>query len=492
MSGPRAQLEQADHLRLLGQLDRAETLCHGLVRRYPDYVAALHTLGLIYLDKRNFARALDCLVRAQMLDPDNWMTLTALSLSYMRLGAGEMAVQTLRRALAIKPDQASIFASLGEIYRNNHDYKLAEDAYRKALKFDSGLESSKIGLALCLSALGRYTEAAGVLQDAFRQGHCSISLLDALAALPPKTVRINLLNELDLLAARVQPPDAEYKNKFAFARAAALHVAGRHLEAWQQLQAANRPLSVQHKSQLKEEMTRQENSVGRLRDASPRLVATGNNAVTLFILGASRSGKSSLEHLLCSLDGVSAGYEAPIVETPLRRTCQAAAFPPVGYLENLPSELHSLFRDYYLDELTRRTGSARLLTSTLSDRIYHSNVIASLIPNARFVLMRRRPQDNALRIYMSKYLRGNAYAYDLQSIATYLAWYDSMIDLFAEKYPEISTVVTYESMIADPIAVLHKVASLAGLRVNDSSKPELVDDRDVAKPYQRLMGDYWK
>ena len=74
---PRELLEEADRLRQQGKLDRAESICYPLVRRHPGYVAALHTLGLVYLDKGDFERALDCLVRASMLDPANWMIASA-------------------------------------------------------------------------------------------------------------------------------------------------------------------------------------------------------------------------------------------------------------------------------------------------------------------------------------------------------------------------------------------------------------------------------
>jgi tetratricopeptide (TPR) repeat protein len=486
----RARLEQADNLRRQGQLDRAESLCFELTRRYPDYVAALHTLGLIHVDRGNFQRALDCLIRAQMLDPDNGIILTALGLTYMRLGAREMAARTLGHALAGGFDDASMFASLGELYRDGHDYKGAEEAYRNALKRDHGLESSKIGLALCLSAVGKYAEAADVLQDTFRQGHCSLSLLDAIASLPQNNVSIDLTSALDLLATQQRKQDAASRNTFAFVRAAALHGAGRFSQAWDQLEAANHALSAQHKAQLKEDVARQERSLARLR-AQPRQPAvTGDNPFTLFILGPSRSGKSSLELLLGSLDGVAAAYEAPIVDAALRRAYQAAALPAGGDLDQLPSELQASYRDRYIDELTQHVGSARVLTSALSDHIHHVSAIAPLIPNVRFVLMRRNPQDTALRIYLSKYLRGNAYAYDLKSIADYLAWYDAMIALVAEKHSEMSMVVTYEDMIADPSAVRERVAGLVGLSIGHAPTPDLVHDRDVAKPYDALTASF--
>jgi Flp pilus assembly protein TadD len=490
MRQPREQLEQADQLRQLGQLDRAESICHALTQRHPDFVAALHTLGLVYLDKRNFERALDCLVRAQMLDPNNWMILTALSLAYLRLGANEMAAQTLDRALAIRPEDASTYASLGEIYREEREYELAQYAYRKALTLDSGLESAAIGLALCHLALGQNSEAARVLEDAFRRGNRSLNLLDVMATLPRNTLSIDLLAALDVLSVSQREQDAEFKNTFAFVRAAALHMADRYGEAWKLLEAANRPLFAEHKSQLKEDNARQEKSLARLRSVSFKPVGTSKAPVSLFILGASRSGKSSLEHLLGALDGVKTGCEVPIVENALRRAFQSAAFPASQNLEDLPPELLPSFRDYYLEDLTRRAGSTKVFTNTLSQRIHDASIIASVIPNVRFVFLRRDLQDTALRIYMTKYLRGNSYAYDLKSIAGYLQWYNHMIDLAAEKFSEIALLVTYESMIADPLTVLRKIATMCGLSIKDGPIPALVDDRGVATHYREFMGDY--
>lgn len=488
---PREQLQQADQLRQLGQLDRAESICYALTRRYPNYVAALHTLGLVYLDKRNFERALDCLVRAQMLDPSNWMTLTALSLAYLRLGANEMAAETLARAIAINPEDASIHASLGEIYREDRDYERAQHAYRKALTLDSNLESAAIGLALCLSALGQNAQAAIVLESAFKRGHRSLNLLDAMATLPRNTLSVDLLAALEFLSANQREQDAEFKNTFAFVRAAALHMNGRHAEAWQLLESANRPLFAEHKSALKEDVARQEKSLTRLRGASYKPIGTGNGPVSLFILGPSRSGKSSLEHMLASLDGVKAGYESPVVENASRRTFQSAAIPAGGYLEDLPPELLPSFRDNYRHDLARRMGSARVFTNTSSHLIHDASIITAVVPNVRFVLMRRDLRDTALRIFMTKYLRGNSYAYDLGSIANYLAWYNAMIDLTAEKFSHTALVVTYESLVADPIGELRKIADLCGLSAAHGAIPGPVDDRGVATQYRQLMGEDW-
>jgi len=460
------------------------------VRRHPGYVAALHTLGLVYLDKGNFERALDCLIRASMLDPTNWMTLTALSLAYLRLGASEMAAQTLDRALVSRPRDASIFSSLGEIHREEREYELAEQAYRQALALDPNMETPAVGLALCLSSLGRSAEAADVLGQAYTRGIRSLRLLHVMTTLPSGTVPIDILGALDQLAARQNITDAAMKNAFLFAKAAALDAAGRHAEAWETLVAANRPLAAEYQAELKANIARRENSLARLRAISraPQLSMNRELPVSLFILGPSRSGKTTLERLVSSLDQAKAGYEIPIVETALRRTFQAAAIPTSSRLEDLPAPLLSLFRDMYLEDLAKRAGPARVFTNTLPGHVHNAVLLASVIPNVRFLLVKRSLEDVTWRIYLTKYLYGNSYAYDLKAIGDHLDWYNAMIDLTAEKLPEIAQVVSYEEMVDDPATILRDAARLCGLSINDRPVPSLPSDRGCSTPYRQFMG----
>jgi tetratricopeptide (TPR) repeat protein len=487
---PREQLEEADRLRQQGKLDRAEALCYPLASRNPGYVAALHTLGLIYLDKGSYERALDCLVRASMRDPTSWMSLTALSLAYLRLGATEMAAQTLERALAIRPQDAAIFASLGEVHREQREHDLAQQAYRQALTLDPNLQSAAIGLALCLQALGQPAEAASVLSTAYARGHRSLDLLHVMTTLPPNAVQLDLLGALDELAGRTPAADATFKNNFLFARAAALDAAGRHAEAWQTLEAANRPLAAQHQAELKADIARRERALAWLRGAPvapPMPTTIGEQPVSLFIVGPSRSGKTSLERLVSAWDGIEAGCETPIVERSVRRAFHASALPPSNDLEDLPPSMLPQFRNMYLDELARRAPGARLLTNTLPGRIHDAGLIAATIPNVRFLLIRRNADDVALRVYMTKYLSGNSYAYDLKSIRDYLNWYDTMIDLTAQKLPDITRVVSDERMVDDPAATLREVARLCGVSAPDVPAPTLGHDRGCAVPYKSLM-----
>ena len=187
------------------------------------------------------------------------------------------------------------------------------------------------------------------------------------------------------------------------------------------------------------------------------------------------------------LDGVKRGYENPIVENAVRRAFQTAGLPTKDRIFELPPAFDELCRDFYLEELGERARSAKVFTNTHPGQIPGVLRIAAVLPNARFIFVKRDPDDVGLRIYMKKYRSGNNYAYDIGNIREFIAWYYQMIDVVAERIPNISTVIQYENMIADPAAALESVAELCGLAPPDGPLPQLGDDRGCAEPYREFM-----
>ncbi len=486
------QLDEAEQLRQQGKLDRAQKVCESLVRQYPDYMGALHTLGLVHADKENYQRALDCLVRAVMLNPRSWTTLTALSGVYLRLDAREMAAQTLEQARLIKPQDANVLVTLGEIYRDEREYELAVDAYRQEAAIEPNLAPAVFGLGTCCSLLGQYAEAAKVFESFIKSGVRFLDLLLALASLPSSVVSIDVLTEMDRVKREENQKQADFENLRAFVRAAALDRAGRYAEAWEQLVPANRNVFLAMQEELQDRREREQTGLASL---SGTLIKAYGDArgkseypISLFILGPSRSGKTTMEQIMATIDGVKRGYENPIVENAVRRAFQGAALLTSSSFLVLPPQLDPQCREIYLEELARRAGSARVFTNTHPGRIDDAARIAAALPNVRFIFVKRNLEDITLRIYMRKYARGNAYSYDLKAIRAYVTWYHQMMDLLANKFPDIVRVIHYEDMIADPAAALRVGADLCGLPISkDHPLPVLGDDRGCAAPYREFM-----
>jgi hypothetical protein len=128
-----------------------------------------------------------------------------------------------------------------------------------------------------------------------------------------------------------------------------------------------------------------------------------------------------------------------------------------------------------------------VFTNTRPGHLFNAGSIAAIFPNARFILVKRNLEDNALRIFMRKYARGNSYAYDLRTIREHLTWCHDMMDVLAEKLPHMVRVIHYEDMVADPAAALRTALELCGLAMPTKPVPEIGDDRGCAEPYRQLM-----
>jgi tetratricopeptide (TPR) repeat protein len=484
----RAQLQEAERLRCLGQHERARAICEPLVARYGDYFAALHTLGLIYFDKRDYPVALGLLVRAAMLNPRSWTTLTVLSDVYLRLGARDMAAQTLEQARRIKPKDPDILVMLGEIYREEREYELGRDAYREALALAPSLEVAAMGFGVCSSHLGEHSEAARAFEGLYRRGIRTLEVLRSLSLLPSPLVNVDLLNAAGKLVRRQGEDEAKFESAVAFIRATALDKAGRHAEAWEQFVSANRAIFQGKRKDLPGLTEGKRSAIESLRKTAITPAKRDRaHPVSLFIAGPSRAGKTSIESLLGTVEGVKLGYENPIVENALRGAFQTAGFRDAEPLERLPPQFHPLCREFYLEELARRAGSAKVFTNTHPGHLYHAGSIAATFPNVRFILVKRNLEDNVLRIFMARYRQGNAHAYDLKTIREYLTDYHEGIDALAEKLPNIVRVIHYEDMVADPAAALRTALELCGLTMPEKPLPDIGDDRGCALPYREFM-----
>src|SRR5205085_1873144 len=182
--------------------------------------------------------------------------------------------------------------------------------------------------------LGRYAEAAKFFEGLVKRGSRSLTVLAALADLPASSVSLDVLSELKKITADKNADKAEFDNSVAVIKAAALDRAGRPQEAWQSLVAANRSIYLARQQDARDVGETQRQGLARLKARQIKQASGTSKTISLFILGPSRSGKTTMETLIATLDGVKRGYENPIVENAIRRTFQSA-----GLLTNRAFEL---------------------------------------------------------------------------------------------------------------------------------------------------------
>src|SRR5262249_44706490 len=140
---------------------------------------------------------LDCLIRAVMLNPRSWTTLTVLGGVYLRLGAREMAAQALEQARGLQPLSAEVLTALAEVYAEEREYEVAKQTYLQALALDETSAAAAEGLGLICASIGEDEEAARGLEHLVERGIHSIEVLLRLANLPRSLVSVDVLAAMD-------------------------------------------------------------------------------------------------------------------------------------------------------------------------------------------------------------------------------------------------------------------------------------------------------
>jgi len=275
--------------------------------------------------------------------------------------------------------------------------------------------------------------------------------------------------------------------RMAFTRAHLFHRKGEFQAAWDQLVAANSLIAKPQAEALRHHVEGRKILSGLIDNFKvPELPTAENSAqpVSLFILGVSRSGKTTVERIVGELPGVKLGYENPIVELAVQRSAQTAGLLTIRALRDLPTSLGDAFAAHYQSKLRARASDARVFTNTHPGRIIDVGHLAARVPNVRFLFVVRDRNDTALRIFM-KHFRdgGNLYAYDLQSTFAEIDWYHRTIAAWQNHLPTICRTIEYEHMVEHPREAAATAAELCGLDEVGVGTLQISDDRDCAEPY---------
>lgn len=472
----------------LGRLDEAIARHKKALAINPSYAEAHNNLGNALQSAGRHRDAVASYQAALKIDSASPDTLGNLGVALTQIGQPQAALECCHRALALAPGSPENLFNLANVLKDLNRLEEAKSAYDQLLKIHPGDARTLGNLAGTFQALLRFDEAADCYGRAFagsQPANIPIMWLYSASQLPADIPGCDL-NAL-IEAARPNPgsDQEDFKSWRGFARASIEHRHGRYNEAWQLLTRANRwparcmadirARRSEHRTQL----------LALIHDSpapAPLAQPDDGTPLMLFILGPSRSGKTTLERLIN--DGVAHSHERSVLHDAMRLTCNEAGTSVPTKLSDLPLTHATSFRQHFTQQLTPPAGQpAALTTNTNPHHIEDALPAAALLPGIRFAFIKRNLDDLTLRIFMKRYNSGNEYAYDIGAITDYLTWYNEMIDALAQRFPKTSVIITYEDMIADPATTQSQIGQLCNIALNSGTLPVLGDDRGCAEPY---------
>jgi tetratricopeptide (TPR) repeat protein len=159
------QLNQAGAEALAsGDLETADARLSVALEYSPHFVEALINLGLVEMERGNFARARTLLQRARRLNPDVAQAHHALGVLSERERRPDRASLHYRDALGVDPGFAAARANLGRLQFDAAQFEDARLTFKKAIEVAPDERAAYSGLAESLIRLGRIDEAETTIE----------------------------------------------------------------------------------------------------------------------------------------------------------------------------------------------------------------------------------------------------------------------------------------------------------------------------------------
>ena len=155
----RQTLKRAAALYDKGKLPEAEELYRKILKVSPDQFEALHYLGAIHLRQKKYQDSVRFITRAVEKNKRSAEAYSNLGLALLELGQAAQAIDSLDKALAIKPGFAQAHHNRGLALANLGHHQQALVAYDKALTSKPDYPEALLNRAVTLNKLDRCDEA---------------------------------------------------------------------------------------------------------------------------------------------------------------------------------------------------------------------------------------------------------------------------------------------------------------------------------------------
>lgn len=312
-------------------------------------------------------------------------------------------------------------------------------------------------------------------------------------------------NGLDELEERLRASDLNPRDEvhYAYALHNTLHDLGDFDRAWHALTRAFRAKRsfqpYDHAATLRL-FDAQKAAFPTYRNAQHRLPDGG--ATPIFIVGMHRSGTTLLERILSGHPDIVDCGETYAFTAEMRRAtdhfCTGVADIRIAQASSTV-DFNEVGRRY-LKSMRWRSGGAAYVTEKLNPNFVLLGQIATAVPAARLVHIRRDPVDTCFSNLRTLFTIEAAYSYDLLEIADYYRAYEDLMAFWSEELRERVHHVHYESLVQEPATEAAALAAYCGVEFSeamlDVSRPEgmvaTASTHDVRAGILRDRGKAWQ
>ena len=153
------KLNEAVALHQQGRLQEAVTVYSDVLKIQPKHFDAIHLLGVIASEFRNYQLAADLIAQAISINPNNADAYFNRGNALKELNHLDAAVASYEKAIKLKPNYASACNNRGITLHKLNRFDAAVSSYDKAVRIDPNYAEAYFNRGVALQELNRFDEA---------------------------------------------------------------------------------------------------------------------------------------------------------------------------------------------------------------------------------------------------------------------------------------------------------------------------------------------
>jgi len=395
-------------------------------------------------------------------------TIRALILACRRaFDAGDFiaVLELTARLTAVQPDRPEAWRVRAEALVGLGRHAEAHEAYAQALERSPADAQLHVRRARALARCGRHAEARTAYETAFAAAPSLLAALHGLIgyrAFAPDDPALAAVRAI----ARGAPATPGSRAFACFLLGRILTTAGRDAEGFALYAAANHmtrdTLPDAPPPRWPDEFLRwwAPRAAGAHGGLPKFRSGTQGDCPALLVTGLPRSGKSLVEHLLCTHPALAPGEELG----GLHEAVEMLAGPPARRLKALDGATEDRLAIVYAQALVASDRpSVQRIVDTAPPNLWDLGYLAALHPEVPLILCQRDPLDLGAAIFFKRFSEGHAYSYDQVSLGGMLAAGELAIEAWRRALPNPIQVVDYQALVADPVPVRDALLRFLGL-----------------------------
>lgn len=453
-----------------GAWDQAWQMCGKLLPRAPQHPGVHFVAGIAALERQQIPIALKHLHRAATLNPQraDYAAQLARALSTARMF--KEALIAADHAFALNPSEPMTLDTLGVVYSQANAHPRAAEAFRRAVQASPGRANVRFNLATSLIASGDIDEAESELEQCLSIDPGFWKAWLSLAQLRKQTPASN---HIDRVQARLRDAgehaDAQMYLNLALAKEhedlGDFDRAFTHLSRGKAAGAAGRGYTSERDEALFEALTRavdaKSERAGYLSDEP------------IFVIGMPRSGTTLADRILSSHPDVYSAGELQNFSVALKR----ASASHTGFLLDADTAMLARNSDpaqigkTYLDSTRPATADKPRFIDKLPHNFLYAGFIASALPNAKIICMRRNPMDTCLSNFRQLFAQTSPfydYSFDILDTGRYYLLFDRLMAHWQRVFPERILEIEYETLVDQQETVSRQMLDFCDLTWNDA------------------------